>query len=147
MRLRGMTLRPFMAFVAALVLLASSGSVSAQAGSAPKPPVAASNTTQALMRQKLENAHGLLEGIIREDYALIIKYGEALANISRATTWHKLDSEDFMVHARNFQASTDYLLEQARAKNIEGVALGYVRVTLDCMRCHDGVRAGRSKLP
>lgn len=98
------------------------------------------NTTQMLMRQKLESAHGLLEGIVREDFALLVSKAEILENISKATTWHKRDDQDFLWRAQSFQNSASFLAEQARAKNLEGVAIGYMRVTLDCMQCHNFVR-------
>lgn len=110
-------------------------------GAAPSSP----STTQVLMRQKLEATHGLLEGIVREDFTMIQKHAETLDNISKATTWHKQDDQSFLVRAKTFQNSVTFLSEQARAKNLEGVAIGYMRVTLDCMQCHNFVREGRAK--
>lgn len=110
-------------------------------GAAPASP----NTTQVLMRQKLEATHGLLEGIVREDFVAIQKNAESLENISKATTWHRQDDQAFLSRAKTFQNSAVFLAEQARAKSLEGVAIGYMRVTLDCMQCHNFVREGRSK--
>ena len=104
----------------------------------------AKSTIQSLMRSKLDSAHGLLEGVVREDFAQVAKYASTLLDIGRATTWYKKDSPDFLHYAKSFENSSTFLLEQARAKNLEGVAMGYIRVTLDCMQCHIFVRAGRA---
>lgn len=105
----------------------------------------APSTVQVLMQQKLESAHGLLEGIVREDFALIQTHADQLKNISKATTWHKPDSGLFLSYAKSFQNAADYMVEQTKVKNLEGVAMGYVRITMECMQCHNYVRAGRSK--
>lgn len=102
--------------------------------------LAAPTTTQLLMRQKLESTHGLFEGLIREDFDAILKHATALENISKATTWHKLEDPAFLAKAQTFQNSASFLAEQAKDKNLEGVAIGYMRITLDCMQCHNFVR-------
>ena len=98
------------------------------------------NTTQMLMKQKLAAAHGLLDGIVREDYESLKKNANLLKSISKASTWHRSDSEVFLNYARSFQNATDYLVTNAESKNLEGIALGYVRVTLECVQCHNHVR-------
>lgn len=102
---------------------------------------AAETTVQILMREKLESAHAILDGLALEDFAKIEIHAERLKNISRATTWYRADTPDFQTHAKSFQNSAEFLVEQAHAKNLEGVAMGYIRITLDCMQCHNAVRA------
>lgn len=128
-----------------LVLMSVGLASAATAADSVKTPTKTPTTTQMLMRQKLECAHGLLEGIVRENFDMITKNAETLATISRATTWHKQDSAEFLHFAKSFQNSADFLVEQAKAKNIEGVALGQMRVTLDCMQCHTFVRGKSDK--
>ncbi len=103
------------------------------------------NTTQMLMKQKLAAAHGLLDGIVREDFAEIGKHADMLKSISKASTWHRSDSESFMSYARSFQNATDFLVENAKTRNSEGVALGHVRVTLECIQCHNHVRGAKNQ--
>ena len=66
-----------------------------------------------------------------------------LAEVSRATTWHKGSDAEFMQYAKNFQTSATFLAEQAHKKNLEGASIGYIRVVMDCLSCHNFVRAGR----
>ena len=98
------------------------------------------NTTQMLMKQKLAAAHGLLDGIIREDYESVKKNADLLKSMSKASTWHKSDSDVFLSYARSFQNAADFLVVNAQNKNREGITLGYVRVTLECVQCHNQVR-------
>ncbi len=100
-------------------------------------------TTQVLMRQKLESAHGILDALALEDFGKIEHHAKLLVDVSRATTWQKATDPDFMHYAKNFQASADFLAEQARKKNLEGVSMGYIRVVMDCLQCHTFVRSGR----
>lgn len=105
----------------------------------------AETVVQTLMREKLESAHAVLDGLALEDYSKIEHHAELLAKLSRATTWYRQDVPEFLHFAKSFQNSTQFLLDQARAKNLEGVSMGYIRVTLDCLQCHNTVRAGRPK--
>lgn len=103
----------------------------------------APSTTQTLMQAKLSSMHALLEAIISEKFDVIQANADKLREISRATTWHKGDTDQFLRHATSFQNAAEYLAEQSKNKNIEGVAMGYVRVNLECMQCHNNVRYGR----
>jgi cytochrome c556 len=98
------------------------------------------NTTQMLMKQKLAAAHGLLDGIVRDDYESLKKNADLLKSMSKASTWHKSDSDVFLSYARSFQNAADFLVANAQAKNREGITLGYIRVTLECVQCHNHVR-------
>lgn len=103
----------------------------------------ADTSVKALMKEKLDAAHGVLEGIATGDFAKIEKHATQLKEISRATTWHKQDSEEFMLFAKSFQNSAQFLVERAKEKDLEGVSMGYIRTTLDCIRCHNTLRPGK----
>lgn len=119
-------------------ILATNGRAESKAKPSPAP-----TSIKALMHEKLESAHGILEGLVMEDFTKIEHFAAQLHDISRATTWQKPDDAEFLRYAKNFQGSADYLVEQARKKNLDGVAIGHIRVTMDCMQCHNFVRAGR----
>ncbi len=101
----------------------------------------ADTSVQALMRDKLESAHGVLDAIALGDFGKIETFAGRLKDVSKVTTWYRQDSEDFLLFAKSFQNSAAFLAERAKAKDSEGVAMGYVRLTLDCIRCHEVVRA------
>lgn len=127
--------------VALGLFLAASSSM---AGDAAK-PAAGTTTVQTMMRQKLSAAQALLEGVAREDLAKVMAEAKLLGEISKAASWHKPDSVEFQQYAKSFQNSAEFLEVMAREKNLEGVAMGYVRINLDCMQCHNFVRAGRKR--
>jgi cytochrome c556 len=101
---------------------------------------AADTNVQVLMRNKLEAAHGLLDALALEDYGKLEHFSSMLHDLSRASAWSKPDSGEFQYYAKSFQHAADYLMEQAKAHNLEGVTMGYVRVTLECVQCHKLVR-------
>lgn len=108
-------------------------------------PARADTSVQVLMRNKLTAAHGLLEGVVTQDYSKIEHFAGQLREIGRATTWHRVDEPDFLTFAKSFQNSAEFLGEQARNKDIEGVSMGYIRLTLDCIRCHNSLRPRKTK--
>jgi hypothetical protein len=104
-------------------------------------PASADDTVQVLMRDKLEATHGILDAIAVADYAKIEKFASRLQMIGRATTWYRQESPDFLLFAKSFENTAVFLEKQAKNKDNEGVAMGYIRLTLDCIRCHNVVRA------
>lgn len=102
-------------------------------------------TTTELMRLKLAQAQTLLEALTLEDYDKMQAAAKDLKDISHATTWYKADDPVFIRFAKSFQNSSDNLVIEAAKKDLQGVALGYIRMTMDCLQCHSHVRAGRSQ--
>ncbi len=101
-------------------------------------------STQVLMQDKLSHAQSILRGVAMEDFQSIVKDTEMLAMIAKAASWYNTDSPDYMRYFKNFEESVAFLEGNAKSKNLEGVAMGYVRLTLSCMQCHNFVREHRS---
>jgi len=126
-------------FLLFIGILLSSGAVA-------EPPRAPTmSTVQQLMNGKLFAMNIILKGVVTEDFALIQEQAQILLEVSKATTWHKTDSELFLSYAKSFQNSASFMVEQAKVKSLEGVAIGNIRLTLSCMECHNYVRYGRTK--
>jgi cytochrome c556 len=98
------------------------------------------NTVQMLMRQKLAATHDLLTALLMKDMNGIKAQTEVLSEISKATTWYKTQDPDFLREAASFRNSVEFMQESASAKDIPSTALGYVRVTMSCMTCHNFIR-------
>jgi hypothetical protein len=96
-----------------------------------------------LMRQKLEHAQKVLEGIALNDFDKIEKNGEDLMLISKALEWQVLKTPGYEVHSNQFRRAVEGLIEKAKDKNLDGAALSYVEVTLTCVKCHKYVRESR----
>src|SRR5438132_3177166 len=93
-----------------------------------------------LMRKKLESAQKLLEGLALEDYDKIAKHADELMDISKAVEWHVHKTPQYEVRSNEFRRALDGLLEKSKDKNLDGVSLAYVEMTLSCVKCHKYVR-------
>lgn len=108
-----------------------------------KKPTSPRSGTQQLMQEKLLSAQSLVRDLALEDHIGIIRDGEKLLMIAKAGSWYQTESEDYLRYYNNFREAVQFLVDSAKAKNIEGEAMGYIRVTLSCMQCHNFVRSGR----
>jgi hypothetical protein len=98
---------------------------------------------RVFMRQKLEFSKKVLEGLTLEDYDAITKGAHALKRLSMASEWEVPtipNVPDYIAFTNEFQRLTDDLSEKAKAKNIDGATLAYLRLTMNCVNCHKYVR-------
>ena len=117
----------------------------AKCRSAPKP-----NDVHEFMRLKLENSQKVLEGLAVEDFDLIAKNAQALDLMSKATNWQVLQTEQYVRLSQDFQRTAEAVRDAAKKRNLDGAALGYVELTMQCINCHKYVRDERAqteKLP
>ncbi len=97
----------------------------------------------AFMRQKLEFAKDLLEGLTVEDFAKVEKSSRALKKLSYASEWEVPtipNIEQYMPMTTEFQRITDEITKAAKDKNLDAATIGYVRLTTNCVNCHKYVR-------
>lgn len=106
-----------------------------------KKPVVTSN--MALMREKLTYANQALEGLSLENYDKIAKSAQMMRMISRAASWHVIDSDEYARYSKNFQEEAADLERHAKAKNLEATSLDYMRITMTCVQCHKHLREFR----
>jgi hypothetical protein len=92
------------------------------------------------MRAKLQHSQKVIEGLATEDFDLIAKSAQEMSLLSHATTWQVLQTPEYNQHSLEFRRSADALHEAAKNKNLDGAALAYVGVTLNCVNCHKYVR-------
>jgi len=131
-----LVLKPVLGAAFALIVAAS---VTPVLRSSEQPPP----TRQAFMRQKLEFSKLVLEGITLENYDMIAKNARALRLLSMASLWEVPtipNAEDYVTYTGEFQRLCDDLSKNAKAKNIDGATLAYLRLTMSCVNCHKYVR-------
>lgn len=95
------------------------------------------------MRKKLEYSKNVLDGLAREDFAMIEKNAKALNAMSRAAEWEVPmipDVEHYVPYTAEFQRLASELTHKAREKNLDGATLAYVGLTMNCVNCHKYVR-------
>jgi hypothetical protein len=100
-------------------------------------------TRAEFMRQKLDFAKEVLEGLALEQFATIEKGGKALKKLSEAAEWEVAtipNATDYVMLTTDFQRHADDLVKQAKAKNIDGATLAYVKLTMSCVQCHKFIR-------
>ncbi len=97
-----------------------------------------------LMMEKLTHSQKLLEALALAKFDKIATSAEALNRLSQQAEWISASkSPRYEVFTNEFRRATETMAEKAKAKNIDGVALAYVDMTLVCVRCHQFVRETR----
>lgn len=99
-----------------------------------------SRATKEFMRDKLELAQRILEGLANEDYDLMIAKGTRLSAMSQEAGWQVFENPEYADHSQTFRRNVDGLVRAARNKNLDGATLAYVRITMNCVECHKFVR-------
>lgn len=99
-----------------------------------------SRATKEFMRDKLELAQGILEGLSVENYDLIISRSQKLSAMSQEADWKVFENPDYEQQSLAFRRNVDALTKAAKNKNLDGATLAYVRVTMSCVECHKYVR-------
>lgn len=99
-----------------------------------------SRATKEFMRDKLELAQGILEGLSVENYDLIISRAQKLSAMSQEADWRVFENPDYEQQSLAFRRNVDALTKAAKNKNLDGATLAYVRVTMSCVECHKYVR-------
>jgi hypothetical protein len=145
--------------VAACVLLgvlAAYGQTGKQRPSAERPaatrqtilaaaPAAKPNKVSVFMQLKLEHSQKVLEGIVLEDFGMIAKHAQQLALLTQDENWEVLQTRDYRRHSDDFVRIAERLKDAAQEKNVDGAALDYVQLTLNCVDCHKHVRDQRGQ--
>jgi hypothetical protein len=97
-------------------------------------------TMEKFMTRKLAAAQRTLEGVARDDHALIQKATAEMIELSRQAAWEQMASYRFVQDTTDFVAAAEFLSRMADAKDVEGTSLGFMRLTMTCTNCHNHVR-------
>ena len=96
-----------------------------------------------IMDEKLGYSQQLLEAIIFEDFHAVEGIADELHLLSELSSWDVILSPEYTRRSLEFQRVADRLAEVAADKNLDGLALGYVELTLQCFQCHRYMRETR----
>ena len=94
----------------------------------------------AFMKLKLEHAQKLLEGIAVEDFAAVKLHAQKLGALALDENWQILQTREYRDYGAEFQKITGRISKAADKKSVDGAAVGYVQLTLNCVDCHKYVR-------
>ena len=100
-----------------------------------------------IMQRKLDHAHSLLEALITEDFETLEDSAGALRALSEEAGWFVIVTPEYAERSSSFRRAVIEIEQSAKEKNLDRAALGYVDMTLQCVRCHQFLRgAARASL-
>ena len=134
--MRTVVLTATLAAAIALVIFSVCKSEDQKAG---KPNALTSN--QVLMRDKLKQMNGVLEGLTLNKFDQVKESAKTLGMISRATSWHISDpTPRYERLSKNFQEQAADLERHANERNTDAAILDLVRMNITCTQCHQHMR-------
>ena len=98
------------------------------------------DNTGPFMRAKLAGSQQVLEGIVAENFDLIIRGAEQMKLISETVRWPKSEDPIYQHHSREFQDQCQRLADLARNQNLEGAHYAFLQLETNCFNCHNHVR-------
>ena len=102
-----------------------------------------SDPLPTIMDEKLEYSQQLLEAIIFEDFQTVARIADELHLLSELSSWDVIRSPEYTRRSLEFLGVANRLAEVAEERNLDGLALGYVELTLQCFQCHRYMREAR----
>lgn len=92
-----------------------------------------------IMAQKLAASQSILAAITTEDFSMLEKNADVLLALAKQE-WLESPTPEYRAHLKDFWLTLEGLSDKARGKNIDGATLGYVHMTLSCVKCHRYLR-------
>lgn len=93
-----------------------------------------------LMKLKLVHSQKILEGMALNNFKQIETSARALEAISKEAGFKAVKTPWYEAFSNQFQQLTIEMADHAKKKNLDGVSLDYVNLTLTCVGCHKKVR-------
>jgi hypothetical protein len=90
--------------------------------------------------RKLEHAQKVLAAVAQDDPQAVVRNAEELIKISNDLAWKRFRTERYEELSKEFRREAEGLINAAKAKNNEAMALGYVKMSISCFNCHNHVR-------
>lgn len=94
----------------------------------------------AFMHAKLDASNRILEGLVTDEMKKVQSGADELLQMSDAEQWRASNDMLYLQHSRTFRESVVSLRDKAGKGSVDGVALAWMDVTLNCIRCHEWVR-------
>ncbi len=92
------------------------------------------------MQLKLKAAQDALNGIAVAHFPLIETSASDLAQLSKKAEFQLMKTAEYATQSDEFRRNAEEMAKAAKARNLDGTALAYVQMTLNCVNCHKHVR-------
>lgn len=93
------------------------------------------------MHMKLDASQKILAGLALEDFELIQEGAGKLQEMSAAAKWRVTNDAFYREHSADFQKMVQRLSKNAKEEKLDGSALAWIEVTMQCIECHKWTRA------
>lgn len=103
-------------------------------------PPSKKRTTHQVMRDKLSLSQQLLHSVVVEDYATVERQSNELAELTREAAWMAHRTDEYRLESVDFERSAYQLAAAAREEKLSETTLGFLGVTMSCVRCHRYLR-------
>lgn len=105
-------------------------------------PTPKKTARQHFMEGKLVITQEILRGVVLNDFERIQKNASALNVLTLAEEWGFSNSREYTRMSEDLRRISREMASAAKDKNIDGAALAYQRLTLNCVECHQALRKG-----
>lgn len=92
-----------------------------------------------LMERKLAASQDILASLAREDFTRMSAAADELLGLAKQQ-WIDDESPQYRSQLKDFWIILEGVKESAAEKNLDGATLGYVQMTISCVRCHKFLR-------
>ena len=96
--------------------------------------------TRLYMRAKLASSQRVMEGLVAENYDLIIDGASQMRDISHASHWPRTVDEVYQHYSVEFRRQCDKLKAQAARSDLQAAHYTYLHLSTTCIDCHNYVR-------
>lgn len=96
-----------------------------------------------IMQQKLLHAQKLLEGVTMANFTLLEKHADEIILLSKRNEWRVLQTPEYIRYSEELRRNAENIIRHAQKKNLDGAALAYLQMTLNCVECHKHIREVR----
>lgn len=96
---------------------------------------------QVTMREKLDAAAKVLEGLAIEDKELVLEGTKVLTAVTKAEVWQVLKDSDYREHTQAFRSAVKRLDAAAQKSEFASAQLEWLDMNKRCFDCHNHVRS------
>jgi hypothetical protein len=100
-------------------------------------PVLAEKGTKESMRNKLDYAQNVLEGITLQEFDFAVTNAVLLRDMNQTNVFALLKNVDYLASSTNFALAVDNLINAAKSQDLERATEAYTRVARSCVQCHE----------
>ena len=91
---------------------------------------------KAVMHEKLDHAHHILEAVVTSDWVGLETHTRELERLTNDPRWQILKYPEYARHSAAFVRAVQDLHTAAAQRDLDKTPKAYVTMTLQCVECH-----------